>query len=1037
MSRLIQTRNIKINRMTVDTKGNLTNRIILTADNEKYVNTLASESELHRILLHLTKGDDQNRVKSGKYNVVPGLFTLDCDVNDKKYYQKLIDCDGKLILQTDDGEEEYISTFCGAGHSRQKKNLFVRADLLDKLRDILLCGIPKNLVYTKPHKWNAYFAMCTTDSTRVSYIPNIVVIPDYEKTLFNEHVDLVGSRREKSRKFYFVESDAIHDIAIKPFDGAGIVTPECASKWAEELNCRSKKGKEYLPSCFQIRMLPAFKGELFVFDLLEFSKEYGVRKIKDIGGREWDIIDDKIDVIITQSQFKFWNLYGNDDIKYSHDLWKSAFIEKTHGYERTMNIVSYGVHPEDLREQTMLSYQPLQTLDFKEDEIKSLGQKSVSKYKDIVTDLDKFLRYRQLMTTNDAGEEEYNFNEYTPPYYIALINNRELANDPYIRNKMKTDVQRLRNNLLSGKQFVHGHYEVFVPDLFGLAEFAFGLEPKGLLAEPFQIYSSYWNQREVSRVDIIRNPHVAMEHRLCTLVNNDDTKKWYKYQTTGIISGMYDTLALALGSADYDGDTVLTTDDEAILSAVQRATDNGCARLVYCPGSGEKVKEEPISITDTKALMKINVLSFEGNIGKVINRVTDLWSLVNTDGRVRDYIKIGTIVGQETIDFAKTGEAAKFPSEINTFLKGKKRGYWMQYLQKNIADAIKAKKAVEYARKFGKSEKDIQKLNYGEDYKCTMNALCHFAEKEMEIIDTDDVKNEDSSVYKVLLKSTPPINRTVREKVLELQSQYAAMSKMHKVNAGQDKKKIQDAMNWYRCFYDSCRYELLYLEKDVQKLLDMLILLYYTDRNLMTKEKDILWNAFGDELIARCTGEDSEAVDLKDVIQRHQKNVSYKKEQKKKSASKKKVSIKYIDSDDEMTDLEVIITKEERKHIKKSIEHSNTPIGRKDNIVKYQRVMTVLLYISRKCHGIAMVWYNSDRGLNLYTMEKLTNVDHRSVETALTWLEKSGMIKAEVTKNGIKVQPAMDALSGDSWILEADYNKAATKIRDYFRYQIS
>ena len=82
-------------------------------------------------------------------------------VTNMKY---VLDKDGKKILGKDnhyvtvgDGATKtYVSTFCGAGHSRTQKNLFVQTDVVDKLNDILLCGMPKDLIYDRPSKWNAY-----------------------------------------------------------------------------------------------------------------------------------------------------------------------------------------------------------------------------------------------------------------------------------------------------------------------------------------------------------------------------------------------------------------------------------------------------------------------------------------------------------------------------------------------------------------------------------------------------------------------------------------------------------------------------------------------------------------------------------------------------------------------------------------------------------------------------------------------------------------------------------------------------------------
>ena len=156
--------------------------------------------------------------------------------------------------------------------------------------------------------------------------------------------------------------------------------------------------------------------------------------------------------------------------------------------------------------------------------------------------------------------------------------------DEYVHGKIEADIEKLRNNLLSGKLFVHGNYQVFMPDLYGLAEWVFheelGYEPKGLLRKPYHVYSDWWNDLGASKVDMIRNPHVGVEHRICHLRNNREFKKWFKYQTTGIVTGMYDALALVLGNADFDGDTVCAFVNQQFVDAVQMEFKAGNGRLV-------------------------------------------------------------------------------------------------------------------------------------------------------------------------------------------------------------------------------------------------------------------------------------------------------------------------------------------------------------------------------------------------------------------------------------------------------------------------
>lgn len=168
--------------------------------------------------------------------------------------------------------------------------------------------------------------------------------------------------------------------------------------------------------------------------------------------------------------------------------------------------------------------------------------------------------------------------------------------------------------------------------------------------------------------------------------NSAEMQKWYKYQECTIVSSIYDTLALALSGADYDGDTVCTTDCPQIINAVKREIESGNGNLIVKDGeSGKELKS--VIISDVPGLMEVNARGYKNNIGSVIDRVTDLWTLSELYPECRKYIKIGTIVGAETIDFAKTGENASFPVEVLKFLKDKKKGYWMRYLEKNLAAA--------------------------------------------------------------------------------------------------------------------------------------------------------------------------------------------------------------------------------------------------------------------------------------------------------------------------------------------------------------
>ena len=1088
MNKMVEVQSININDLVKNKDGTYENEIVLTPNKRINSKNLASESELHRILLHLNKETDGNEPEKNKsgYTIIPSYFTLDVGKNVGRY-NKLIECNGELtvtnteyalnengnkILDADNhykletvNQCKYVSAFCSAGHSRTQKNLFVQKDIVDKLNDILLCGMPKTLTYDRPSKWNAYYAMVTTDSTPVTYMPNIVVIKNYKKTI-RQKADIVEVSGTGTNKKYnpIGHKGMKHHkelLEMMPFDGAGLVTPECALKWAEELKCQSSKKKFYLPSCFQFRVIPGIKGEVMVFDLKRFAREKKVSKIVDLGGKTWDIFKDKIDVILTESQFKFWKQYLDDDGKFDYWLWRNEFDKECHGYKRTFNIVSYGAHPDDLPNKTMLSYQPEQSLNFTDEEISEVSGTGIDIYKKVTSNIDEFLKYRRLMKASDeTGEETENIDKYTPPYYVALLHNKDIFYDKYVHSKIEEDIKKLKNNILSGKLFVKGNYQVFIPDLYGLAEWAFhdelGHEPQGLLKKPYYIYSDWWNDRGAKTVDIMRNPAVGMEHRIGHLRNNRELKKWFKFQTTGIVTGMYDILALALNGADYDGDTVCTSDNMHLINAVKREFKAGNGRLVVkkiVESTVEKEVSKGIQISDRAALMRVNQMSFKNSIGHVIDRETDLWSCINLDKeRIKKYIMVGVIVGSETIDFAKTGENASFPAEIVSFLKGKKRGWWMRYLPKNIAEALKEENAIKTATDSGKPIGQIEKIKKFVDYDCNMNRLCHYAETQISDIDDEYFLKASDYVYefdhrKCMLQSQPAINRKVYRMVQVLQKEYQEIAEKYRKESLKSKTNQKAAVNKFRWFYDKCRTELLFLEPDINRLIDMLVMIYYGDikngAGFLNLEKDILWNAFPDEMIARCTKQGiATDIDFEKLKEHHRKNIEYAKKQKERRSNMKKVTIGIIQNNEGYRNRNVILTKEDRKGINDILNRAfaDKMVRRRDNVIKLKRILAILVYLSRKCEnekGSAQ-WMkklnNVPNEITDLTLERLTSVNHKYMDTAIALFEKMGVLESRVVSGGTNFKILFPHNGGEAWFGTEDYNKAGTMIRDYFRY---
>ena len=213
----------------------------------------------------------------------------------------------------------------------------------------------------------------------------------------------------------------------------------------------------------------------------------------------------------------------------------------------------------------------------------------------------------------------------------------------------------------------------------------------------------------------------------------------------------------------------------------------------------------------------------------------------------------------------------------------------------------------------------------------------------------------------------------------------------------------------------------------------MLILIYYTKRDFKDnqKSKDLLWNAFPEEMIARAKSENiNKQVDFKKLSVKHHKNNLA--ESKKKRTGK--ITIASIDRSD-CTDNEVTFYKEDREEIRKLI-LKHKIVRRSDNQIKYERLIAVLLYLSRKMNMQTLTLRNNCPGeLSYQNIAILAGINNDFVKPALKSLKECGAINIETMQSGdLKIDVLYYGKPfGEIWFSTEDYNQAGVKIRDYFR----
>ena len=927
---------------------------------------LTAESELIRIIKHLSKRNQT--IKDRDY--IPDILSLKVGRSYSTYKETMTKT-GMIVTYNG---SEYKRIIVSSSHSRTQKAMLVSVDVWDKAMDILLCGLNRDTKYKYMSKWNSYLGLAATDSIPVS-MPNIVVIDDKE-VLQNAIVDLVEEtdtedRNGRIKRDFRVLRDQEVALSINLFDGAGLVTVEKAEQWSLEL------GLDYVPASFQFRCIPCLKGKLYTMPVTEFAEVFGVRLIKDINGKEWDLFNDKIDCILTKSQFKFHNLYD------SIEEWQSYFKEEVHGYRRTFNISSYDEDYAELNKTTVMAYQPLQTSKYTDEEIADLCKQTVEAYVAACSSVEGFLKYRGI---RDKKDEEWN---KLPSYYQAMHYNHSLYNDEFVQKKVKQDLKSGKERAYVGKIVVSGNYQTLTPDLYALMQHAFRLEVIGLL-KGNQVYSNYWNRNlfEEPWIDIIRSPHIANEHCPAMVVTSEAMERWFRYQKTGIILSVFDnTIALKLNSADFDGDHVLTTDNTIICEAARRNNAN-MIHHVKIDRRKEKDADNKVDVSDIKTIIECDYKGYKNSIGMVINPISVLWSLEQTE-EIQNYIKIMSIVGSITIDYAKHGEEAEMPAEIKEVLREHKKPHFMKYLRAQRKKRSNEKEINTNAALLGNGAESLF-----DDSDCTMNRICYYMEKQIARKRTN-IKETKPFKAESLLRCVPDIKskiyKRIKDCLLDAQEEFADISNANYYDedfclAGDTEKDRK-----YIVLYDRTKADLLEIEGNVSMLLDIMLTVYYTDKGFMKKCKDksVLWGCFGEQLIERCKGDDCAGFDEEEIEKlKRRRDKAVKSIDKLQDYRSKNFLITELEvKNKEGKDISVDVFSEDISWIKSQIS------TKEKYSTEARKLLLALIYICRKCNTDTIVLYQSQNNrLNRTSLCKLVKIDRKHLNSILSMFREKRIV---------------------------------------------
>lgn len=516
--------------------------------------------------------------------------------------------------------EKYKVFTASAGQIRTKKTVFIKESVWEDHSLSLMCGLTIDRINDRGgmniNKFLAYLALCNsaTDLWKGFDIDKTIVVEDFESSIVAK-VDFIDD------KTYEIKEGIEMDVEINHTDGCGMILPSLSKK------------------SFMTR-LPFVKGLLVSFPYDKFIREHNrsnkekIGKVKDIYGKEYDILKDDIQVIFTKSQFKMWKYYD------SWDEYKENF--KKYGCQAGIA----NSEPDKFNKAT-LNYQMLQTLtDITNDELESLLSRTQYTIKSISSVKKTMLK---VLGVTEANENKNS-------YQKALEIYPELLQDTYSKEILKQLKKKVVKGAKHAKLELDSVYTFICPDLYAFCEFLFkpNQKPQGILKNG-EVSCAIYSKKE--KLDCLRSPHLYREHAVRNNIVNDVTKKWFT--TNGLYTSIHDPISKIL-MFDCDGDAALVCADELLISIAERNM-KGIYPLYY-----NMAKANSENITNDSIFNGLQLAYKGGNIGIISNEITKIW---NDDDISLMAIKILCMENNFVIDYAKTLYKPTRPKEINELIK--------------------------------------------------------------------------------------------------------------------------------------------------------------------------------------------------------------------------------------------------------------------------------------------------------------------------------------------------------------------------------
>ena len=567
------------------------------------------------------------------------------------------------------------------------------------------------------------FSSCTLIH---DYMPNIVIIGEYEKTLENQLIKYVVEREKeftdketgKKKKYKSREiEEGYKDLKLSPFDGCGCHEHEFKEEVGKQL------GLDYEPIGTQVR-LPFIKGYSVYVPFRKILKEWGYEYITDIYGNKHHI--DTVDCIWNISMFKGHKLFKE---KYGNNAW-AEYMNTIRKYEFKLGISKYSHHVKHLNKYTRMNFQYLQCLDLWNPKyIDYYENKEVGDYDILDNNNDgkivKLAKYTtSLFEKIIKGEKFYTYKfmgitdteDYEPEskYLEAALVNDVMLKDPAVKQFIYRKLKKSIDEAKVGKIYCSGFYHTGVGDMIGYLQYAVGEDVIGCLGER-ELYSGNFDCGDIVS---FRSPLVdPSEVNKIKIVRNDIINKWFGYfkDQDVVMFNMYDISAPQQGGADFDGDIFFLCDEPIVIDS--KIDKN----IILDIEDKVTAKSKPYT---KENLIEYEVMTRDNRIGEITNVATSIENRYTTNEDIKklysNYSSLLRIFQGKEIDFLKTGFRWHMHSGLRKHLK--QLPYFLLY---NYPAKLKTYKTLSEKNRKTENKEDKVKLNAYHS-PSPMNELCDY-----------------------------------------------------------------------------------------------------------------------------------------------------------------------------------------------------------------------------------------------------------------------------------------------------------------------